>query len=142
MYKNIPIKTTENGHEEQYDHEQLISIIHRLVDERDHLWRENEYLKSKLNESMLIETINDMKRERELLFKLLLNLSNQQKDELPPPPLTHHSNHHSEEQYVFIVFPSSISFLFHLVSMVILMIYFLHLRIKRIIRLRMVNLHK
>ena len=98
MYKNIPIKTVENGHEEQYDNEQLVSMIHRLVDERDILWRENEYLKSKLNESLLIETINDMKRERELLFKLLLNLSSQQKDEFQPTPSTHHSNHHTDEQ--------------------------------------------
>ena len=98
MYKNIPIKTTENGHEEQYDNEQLIGMIHRLVDERDTLWRENEYLKSKLNESLLVETINDMKRERELLFKLLLNLSSQQRDEFPPPPPTHHSNHHHIEE--------------------------------------------
>ena len=91
MYKNIPVKTMENGHEEHYDQEQLVSMIHRLVDERDLLWRENEYLKSKLNESLLIETINDMRRERELLFKLLLNLSNQNRDEPQP---THHSNHH------------------------------------------------
>lgn len=102
MYQNIPIKTMENGHEEQYDQEQLVSMIHRLVDERDGLWRENEYLKSKLNESILIETINDMRRERELLFKLLLNLSNQNRDEQPQPQPTHHSNHHhhhhTEEQ--------------------------------------------
>ena len=88
MFKNIPIQTMD---ENKYDHEQLISIIHRLMDERDVLWRENEYLKAKLNESVLIETINEIRKERDLLLKLLLNLSTNQKDEQK-------QNHHPEEQ--------------------------------------------
>ncbi len=77
--------------EDKFDHEQLMSIIHRLMDERDVLWRENEYLKAKLNESILIETINEIRRERDLLLKLLLNLSTNQKNEQK-------SNHYPEEQ--------------------------------------------
>jgi hypothetical protein len=75
MFKNIPIKTVDNGYEQQYDNEQLISMIHALMDERESLWRENEYLKAKLNESVLIENINEMRRERDLLLKLLFNLT-------------------------------------------------------------------
>jgi hypothetical protein len=75
MFKNISKKTVNNGYEQQYDNEQLVSMIHGLMDERESLWRENEYLKAKLNESVLNETINEMKRERDLLLKLLLNLS-------------------------------------------------------------------
>lgn len=82
MFKNIPVKPVANGHDKQYDNEQLVSMIHRLTDERDVLWRENEYLKAKLNESMLLETINEMRKERDLLLKLLLNLStNKNNDE-------------------------------------------------------------
>ncbi len=77
--------------EDKFDHEQLMSIIHRLMDERDVLWRENEYLKAKLNESILIETINEIRKERDLLLKLLLNLSTNQKNEQK-------SNHYPEEQ--------------------------------------------
>jgi hypothetical protein len=88
MFKNIPIKTMD---EDKFDHEQLMSIIHRLMDERDVLWRENEYLKAKLNESILIETINEIRKERDLLLKLLLNLSTNQKNEQK-------SNHYPEEQ--------------------------------------------
>ncbi|CAF1400804.1 unnamed protein product [Adineta steineri] len=84
MFKNIPIKTIDNGHEQQYDNEQLVSMIHDLMDERDVLWRENEYLKAKLNESVLIETINEMRKERDLLLKLLLNLTSNNKTEQSP----------------------------------------------------------
>lgn len=97
MFKNIPIKTVENSSDQQFDNEQLVSMIHRLMDERDMLWRENEYLKAKLNESVLIETINDIRKERDLLLKLLLNLStnnhHHQKDEQ-----IHYQNHYTEEQ--------------------------------------------
>lgn len=64
------------------EHEQLISMLNQLLDEREILTRENEYLKSKLNESILIETIKDLKKERDLLLKLLSNLTN--KDEQLP----------------------------------------------------------
>jgi len=95
MFKNIPIKTVENGNEQQIDNEQLVTMIHRLINERDLLWRENEYLKAKLNESVLIETINEIRKERDLLLKLLLNLSsnNNTKDEQ-----IQHKNHYTEEQ--------------------------------------------
>jgi len=94
MFKNIPIKTIDNDHEQQFDNEQLISMIHRLMDERDSLWRENEYLKAKLNQSVLIETINEIRKERDLLLKLLLNLStNNNKDEQ-----IQYQNHITEEQ--------------------------------------------
>jgi len=92
MFKNIPIKTVDNGHEQQ----ELITMIDRLMNERDILWRENEYLKAKLNESILIETINEIRKERDLLLKLLLNLSannNNNKDEQ-----IQYQNHHTEEQ--------------------------------------------
>jgi len=71
-------------------------MIQRLMDERDILTRENEYLKAKLNESILIETINEIRKERDLLLKLLLNLSTNNlnnKDEQ-----IQHQNHHIEEQ--------------------------------------------
>jgi hypothetical protein len=77
MFKNIPITKVD----QDYDNDQLVSMIHRLMNERDVLWRENEYLKAKLNESVLNETINEMKRERDLLFKLLTNLTMNNKDE-------------------------------------------------------------
>jgi hypothetical protein len=95
MFKNIPIKTVDNGNEQQIDNEQLVTMIHRLMNERDLLWRENEYLKAKLNESVLIETINEIRKERDLLLKLLLNLSsnNNTKDEQ-----IQHKNHYTEEQ--------------------------------------------
>ncbi|CAF0771672.1 unnamed protein product [Rotaria sordida] len=118
MFKNIPIKTIDNSHEKQFDNEQLVSMINRLADERDVLWRENEYLKAKLNESILTETINEMRQERDLLLKLLLNLStnknnNEQlqyqnyfidehingysNDILPPPPYqTYNTNSNSK----------------------------------------------
>jgi transcriptional regulator CtsR len=92
MFKNIPVQTMDG---DKFDHEQLVSIIHRLMDERDVLWRENEYLKAKLNESILMETINEIRKERDLLLKLLLNLSTNQKDE---QKLNHHHQHHPEEQ--------------------------------------------
>ena len=64
------------------EHEQLVSMVNQLLDERNKLSRENEYLKSKLNQSILLETIHDMKKERDLLFQLLTNLTvNQKKDE-------------------------------------------------------------
>ncbi|CAF1617533.1 unnamed protein product [Adineta ricciae] len=84
MFKSVPIKTSENGHEQQYDNDQLISMIHGLMDERDALWRENEYLKAKLNESILMETINEMRKERDLLLKLLLNLTSNRHDKPDP----------------------------------------------------------
>jgi hypothetical protein len=77
MFKNISITKVD----QDYDNDQLVSMIHRLMNERDVLWRENEYLKAKLNESVLNETINEMKRERDLLFKLLTNLTMNNKDE-------------------------------------------------------------
>jgi len=87
MFKNNPIKSinnnNNNNYDQEFDHDQLITIINRLMDERDVLWRENEYLKAKLNESMLMETINEMRKEKDLLLKLLLNLSV--------------NNHHKEE---------------------------------------------
>jgi transcriptional regulator CtsR len=96
MFKNTPIKAISNGHEQQFNNEQLVSMIQRLMDERDILTRENEYLKAKLNESILIETINEIRKERDLLLKLLLNLSTNNlnnKDEQ-----IQHQNHHIEEQ--------------------------------------------
>jgi hypothetical protein len=95
MFKNSPIKTMENkNYDQQFDNEQLVSMIHRLMDERDGLWRENEYLKAKLNESLLVETINEMRKERDLLLKLLLNLStNNDKDDKPQC-----QNYYTEEQ--------------------------------------------
>ena len=57
------------------EHEQLVSMLNQLLDEREILSRENEYLKAKLNESVLMETIKEMKKERDLLFKLLSNLT-------------------------------------------------------------------
>jgi hypothetical protein len=56
-------------------------MVNQLMDERERLSRENEYLKAKLNESVLIETIHEMKKERDLLFKLLSNLTINYKDE-------------------------------------------------------------
>ncbi|CAF1115070.1 unnamed protein product [Rotaria sordida] len=56
-------------------HEQLVSMVNQLMDEREILYRENEYLKAKLNESILIETIQEMKKERIFLLKLLSNLT-------------------------------------------------------------------
>ncbi len=61
------------------EHDQLISMLKQLVDEREILSRENEYLKAKLNESILMETIKELKKERDLLFKLLSNLTINQK---------------------------------------------------------------
>jgi hypothetical protein len=57
------------------EHEQLVSMLNQLLDEREILSRENEYLKAKLNQSALMETIKEMKKERDLLFKLLSNLT-------------------------------------------------------------------
>ncbi|CAF3553758.1 unnamed protein product [Rotaria sp. Silwood1] len=57
------------------EHEQLVSMVNHLMDERDILYRENEYLKAKLNESILLETIQEMKKERFFLLKLLSNLT-------------------------------------------------------------------
>lgn len=105
MYKNIPIKTVETNAEQHYNHDQMLSMIHRLVNERDVLWRENEYLKAKLNESLLMETINEMKKERELLLKLLVNLTAKENTNghHPPPPRedqAQYPNHYSDEKYV------------------------------------------
>ncbi|CAF3191189.1 unnamed protein product [Rotaria socialis] len=97
MFKNIPIKTVINGHEKQFDNEQLVSMIHRLADERDVLWRENEYLKAKLNESILIETINEMRKERDLLLKLLLNLSVNRNNDGQLPYTDEHTNGYSND---------------------------------------------
>jgi hypothetical protein len=65
------------------EYEQLVSMLNQLLDEREVLSRENEYFKAKLNRSILIETIKEMKKERDLLFKLLTNLTtnNNNKDE-------------------------------------------------------------
>lgn len=64
-----------------HEHEQLVSLLNQLMDERDLLARENEYLKAKLNESILVETVNEMKKERDLLLKLLTNLTNKYQQE-------------------------------------------------------------
>lgn len=56
-------------------HEQLLSMVNQLMEERAILYRENEYLKAKLNESILIETIHDMKKERSILLNLLSSLT-------------------------------------------------------------------
>ena len=58
------------------EHEQFVSVFEQLVNEREVLSRENEYLKAKMNESILLETIREMKRERDFLLKLLANLTN------------------------------------------------------------------
>ncbi|CAF2928096.1 unnamed protein product [Rotaria sp. Silwood2] len=64
------------------EHEQLVSMVNQLMNEREILYRENEYLKAKLNESILIETIQEMKKERYFLLKLLSNLTiNNNQDE-------------------------------------------------------------
>ncbi len=57
------------------EHDQLVSMLNQLLDEREMLTRENEYLKAKLNESMLVETIAELKKERDILLKLLSNLT-------------------------------------------------------------------
>jgi hypothetical protein len=57
------------------ERDQLVSMLKQLVDEREILSRENEYLKAKLNESMLLETITELKKERDILLKLLSNLT-------------------------------------------------------------------
>jgi hypothetical protein len=57
------------------EHDQLVYMLKQLVNEREILSRENEYLKAKLNESILMETIKELKKERNLLFKLLSNLT-------------------------------------------------------------------
>lgn len=59
-----------------HEHEQFVSVFEQLVNEREVLSRENEYLKAKMNESILLETIREMKRERDFLLKLLANLTN------------------------------------------------------------------
>ncbi|CAF0937381.1 unnamed protein product [Adineta steineri] len=45
----------------------MISVLNQLIDEREILSRENE--------SLLIETMNEMRKERRLLFKLSSNLT-------------------------------------------------------------------
>ncbi|CAF1181298.1 unnamed protein product [Adineta ricciae] len=64
-----------------HEHEQLVSLLNQLMDERDLLARENEYLKAKINDSILVETVNEMKKERDLLLKLLTNLTNKYQHE-------------------------------------------------------------
>ena len=62
--------------------EQFVSMFQQLVNEREGLARENEYLKAKMNESVLMETIREIKKERDFLLKLLSNLTkNNQQDE-------------------------------------------------------------
>ncbi|CAF1266269.1 unnamed protein product [Adineta steineri] len=56
------------------EHKQMISVLNQLIDEREILSRENEYLRSRETESLLIKTMNEMRKERNLLFKLLSNL--------------------------------------------------------------------
>jgi hypothetical protein len=82
--------------EHQYSHDQLLAMIDRLINERDHLCRENDYLRAKLNESTQIETINEMKNERELLLKLFINLTAKDKQD--------HHQHHQNEQTSFPVY--------------------------------------
>ncbi|CAF1161032.1 unnamed protein product [Adineta steineri] len=69
------------------EHEQMISVLNQLIDEREILSRENEYLRSRLNECLLIETMNEMRKNRSLLFKLISNLT------------TKH-NYDEQEQYI------------------------------------------
>lgn len=64
-----------------HEHEQFLTLFQQLVEEREMLARENEYLKAKMNQSVLMETIKEMKKERDLLLKLLSNLTIQQSDE-------------------------------------------------------------
>jgi len=78
------------------EHDQLVSMLNQLLDEREMLTRENEYLKAKLNESILMETIKEMKKERDLLFKLLSNLAIN---------TTTNNNNNKDEQLKFIKYP-------------------------------------
>lgn len=64
-----------------HEHEQFLTLFQQLVEEREMLARENEYLKAKMNQSVLMETIKEMKKERDILLKLLSNLTTQQSDE-------------------------------------------------------------
>ncbi len=57
------------------EHDQLVAMLDQLLVERKILKRENEYLKAKLNESILMESIRELKKEREWLFQLLSNLT-------------------------------------------------------------------
>ncbi|CAF1211699.1 unnamed protein product [Didymodactylos carnosus] len=63
------------------NNDELINFIHRLMDEREQILKENEYLRAKLNESLLIETINEIKGERDILLKLLVNTTNNNKQQ-------------------------------------------------------------
>jgi protein-tyrosine phosphatase len=85
----MPMKNVNN------EHEQLVSILNQLMDEREMLSRENEYLKAKLNESVLIETINEMKQERDLLFKLLSNVTTKYSNDKQ----LRHVKQHLKEKY-------------------------------------------
>lgn len=58
-----------------HEHEHLVSMINQLLNEREVLHRENQYLKAKLNDSILMETINEMKKERNVLLTILSNLT-------------------------------------------------------------------
>jgi hypothetical protein len=78
------------------EHDQLVSMLNQLLDEREMLTRENEYLKAKLNESILMETIKEMKKERDLLFKLLSNLAIN---------TNNNNNNNKDEQLKFIKYP-------------------------------------
>ena len=100
MFKKMSRKTAETHIEQQYSQDQLLSMVHRLMNERDVLWRENEYLKAKLNESVLMETINEMKRERDLLLKLLVNLTSTNHRASPP------SKHQGDQMPYQMFYPS------------------------------------
>lgn len=76
FFTKMPMTNVDN------EHEQLVLMLNQLMNEREILSRENEYLKAKLNDSVLMETIREMRNERDLLFKLLSNLTmNNNKDE-------------------------------------------------------------
>lgn len=80
LVRSVRTMPLTNIHENE--HEQFVSMFQQLVNEREGLARENEYLKAKMNESVLMETIREMKKERDFLLKLLSNLTkNNQQDE-------------------------------------------------------------
>ncbi|CAF1194760.1 unnamed protein product [Adineta steineri] len=71
------------------EHEQMISVLNQLIDEREILSRENECL--------LIETMNEMRKERRLLFKSISNLTTKHNyDEQ-----VHYTKQHLKEKYIF-----------------------------------------
>ena len=68
----------------------LASTINELNSECDFLSRNNEYLRERLSESSLLKTVHRMKRERDLLWKLLTNLTEENNDDEQLKYLQHH----------------------------------------------------